>query len=270
MTFAAVTNIAVALFLLGGFVYVLLSVNRFSETIPGKFDMRVFLKEGTTRAQITETAAQIRAIPGVKGANWIPREKAWERYGKEYPELTRGIENPFPDAFKVTIRQLEDGETVAAALRKLATVDPEDGVQYLRETIDLLDQATQFTRWLGTVLGGLLLLTGGILIYNTTRLSLMARQKEIRVMQLVGASPLMIRVPLYLEGVVHGLLGGAVAAGLLFAAQNVLERRLTTLDVGAKLTPFPVVPALGVLALAGAGIGLFCSVAAVRTPVRSA
>ena len=64
MTFAAISTIAVSLFLLGGLGYAYLRIEEFARTLPSKFEMRVFLREGTNYAQITETATAIRQMPG--------------------------------------------------------------------------------------------------------------------------------------------------------------------------------------------------------------
>lgn len=48
-------------------------------------------------------------------------------------------------------------------------------------------------------LGSLLLITAGILIYNAIRLTILARRREIRIMELVGASHFTIARPLSLR-----------------------------------------------------------------------
>src|SRR4051794_3007759 len=102
MTFAAVSTVAVSLFLFRGMGYAYFRIHSYAQTIPGKFKMLVFLKDEATKQDVKDTAAAMRAIPGVLTANWVPKDKAWEKWKLEHPSaLTAGVDNPLPDGFKV-------------------------------------------------------------------------------------------------------------------------------------------------------------------------
>ncbi|MBI3722189.1 MAG: hypothetical protein HY248_06505, partial [Fimbriimonas ginsengisoli] len=90
MALAAITTVAVSLFLIGGLGYVYFRIDEYARTLPGKQEMRVFLRSGAPYAQITETAKQIRAMPGVASAVWMPKEKVWEKERLQHPDLTEG------------------------------------------------------------------------------------------------------------------------------------------------------------------------------------
>lgn len=269
MTFAAISTVAVALFMLGGLGYVYYRAAEFADTIPGKFDMRVSLKDGTTMDGIKQTANEIRAIDGVASCSWIPKDKAWERKKQEDPKLTEGIENPFPDQFKVTVSDLKSADRVVESIKKLEMVVPgSDGVQYLREEQQTIEQILLVLRLLGSVGGGILFFTGGILIYNAIRLTVLSRRVEIRLMELVGASRFTIRMPFLIEGFTQGVLGGCVSALLVYGAQRALEVQLTSISVFGHLPPFPLAPAMALLGAVGGVYGLVCSYVAVRAPLR--
>lgn len=270
MTFAAVSTVAISLFLLGGLGYAYVQLSSYVATFPDRLDMRVFLEQGTTAAQISETAKEIRHIHGVKNAAWIPKEKAWELEKKKYPpELVADLDNPIPDAFKVTITSPDMGGEVAAAISRIHTVKKESGVVYMADILQLAGDAMGVIRWLGLSVGGLLFVTAGLLIYNAIRLTVLSRRLEIRIMQLVGASLLTIRVPFLLEGVFQGVAGGLIAAVLLkgahFVFSTFLEKNTAQLH---GLGAFPFGPMTLLLCVAGASYGLLCSSVAVRTPLR--
>lgn len=268
MTFAAVSTVAVSLFLLGGLGYVYLRVTDYANTLPGKFEMRVFLKDGTTMDQIRRTAEDIRDIDGVATCNWIPRDKAWQRLQKENPGLTEGLENPLPDAFKVTVKDLSTSDQVVESIRLLPAVEPVNGVSYLKDDQQFVDQALRLIRWLGSVFGGLLFLTGGVLIYNAIRLTILSRRLEIRIMQLVGASHLMVRVPFYIEGMLQGALGGVIATFMVLAGNQLVIRFVQSLKTDVAAPSFPLGLCLGSLTFVGAVYGLACSLLAFRSPLR--
>jgi cell division transport system permease protein len=265
MTFAAISTVAVSLFLLGGLGYSYLRAVEYARTIPGKFDMRLFLLPGTPADKISETAAKIRRIPGVASCFLIPRDKAWAKEMKDDPANTAGLENPYPDGFKVTIKQLKDGDTVASQLRAIPEVDPDPGVVYLKDEQHLIDDGLQVMRWLGLVIAGLLFFTAGVLIFNAIKLTITHRRREIRIMQLVGASNFTVRMPFLIEGVIQGLVGGAFAALMLFGAQHVFQNFLMTLSSKTQLSVFPSGQAVMILGGVGAAYGLICSGLAVAS-----
>jgi len=62
-----------------------------------------------------------------------------------------------------------------------------------------------------------LLLSATVLILNTIRMAIFARRREVSVMKLVGATNWFIRIPYITEGFIQGLLGSAVAIGVVTA-----------------------------------------------------
>lgn len=268
MTFAAVSTVAVSLFLLGGLGYVYWRIAGYAATIPGKFEMRVFMKDGASLAEVQSTAATIRAINGVSAVFWIPKDKAWALEKQRNPENTEGIDNPYPDAFKVKVTDLALSDGIASQIRALPTVQPERAVVYLQEEQNFVDQGMRLIRWLGSVFGGLLFLTGGVLIYNAIKLTIESRRLEIRTMQLVGASRFMIRVPFLIEGIVQGCLGGILASLMVLAGNESVVRFIGSMKGDASTVPFPLGLMLAILCSIGAVYGLICSMMAVRRPLK--
>ncbi len=267
--FAAVTTVAISLYLLAGMVYVGRRATAYLETLPGRFEMTINLKEGTDLAGIRRTAKYLRMMPGVAHVVWIPRDRRWAQEQAVHPELTEGLENPLPDSIRVRLRDLSRSDAVASKAGKMSTVDPVGGVQYFREAQNAVAEWIPFLRNLGFGLGGLLCAVAGVLILNAIRLTVESRRVEIRIMRLVGASRTVVALPFVLEGVIQGLLGGGLAAGGLLLSQRLVESRLAALSMGASLAPFPFPMYLGVLCAVGGGYGGICSVLAMRTPLRA-
>ncbi len=89
-------------------------------------------------------------------------------------------------------------------------------VAFPEDQISLISQLKDFFGFRLFLLSGFLLLAAVLLIWNTIRTAIFARRREIEVMKLVGATDWFIRTPFMLEGLLHGLIGGALASlGLL-------------------------------------------------------
>jgi len=263
MTFSSITTVAIALYLLGGLGFAYVRAIAFAETIPSKFEIRVFLKDHTKAADISETAKAIRGMPGVASVNWIPRAKAWAKYRNEHPRLTQGLDNPFPDAYKVTLSQLDKATAIADNIRSLPIVDQDpESVQYLADEQRFVDGIIKVLGGLSS-LGILLLAIAGILIFNTIRIAIISRRTEIRIMQLVGASRLTMGVPFLIEGLLQGLTGGFLAALFVWASYRTIELRLLS-TLNATWPPFPAVNMILLLGAVGATFGALCSLLALQ------
>ncbi len=267
MTFAAVSTATVALFLLGGLGHLYMSLDTYASKVSSRFEMRAFLRDGSDRQAISATARRIRALPNVREVTWIPKEGAWERYCREHPDLTAGLVNPYPDALKVKLSNLESASSVAAEIAAVPTIDT-NGVVYLDDEQRLVAEAQRLIRWMGAILVGLSLLTAGILIFNAIRATVLARRREVRIMQLVGASHATIQIPFLLEGAVQGALGGALSGMLLLTLHALVVRFLSNFDAIGQPGAFPFWPATLLLTAAGALFGAACSLLAVWNPMK--
>ncbi len=258
MTFSAVTTVTVALYLLGGLGYAYFGIHRYVEKLPDQFQIRVFLIDGLGEDQIQQVQKEIEEIKGVKEAEWISKHIAWQNQQKEMPEVTAGLDNPLPDAFRVVLSDIHQAKNAALQIQSLPAVEP-GGVAYFDEERQMLTQILDLVKKLGGVLGGLMLLTSGVLIYNAIRLTILSRRREIRVMQLIGATSFTIIIPLLIEGIFQGAAGGALAAGLLAFSNISLQHMLESFTLINHLSKFPLTEAIFVLSVIGAAYGLCCS-----------
>lgn len=264
MTFSAVTTSAMALLLLGGLGLAYRGIMSFASSLPSKLEMRVMLQYQLPQEQVAEIGEQIKSFPEVASVELVPSEVGWNRMKEAFPDVTDGMDNVMPDAYRIKIRKVGDADLVASKVRQLSG---QDGVEYMRQEYNLIDETVSLIRLAGGVLGGMMLLTSGVLIYNAIRLAIMARAREIRIMELVGASRSTIWIPLLIEGVIHGALGGALAATVLWPTHDLVLSMASKLAfMGERPAHYPVVMVYSVLTVAGAFYGLICSAIAVRVP----
>ncbi len=269
MSFAAVTTVAMALFLLGGLGYGYMKVNAWIGGLESDFRIRVFAKSGITQDQRKETERKIMGIDGVTVVRFISKEDAMKTFAAENPDIDvsdlKGAENPLTDEFEVALSNIKRAKEVGDQIQKISTVEP-DGVKYKSEYKELVENIVGQAHIISLVLGSIMLATGGILIYNAIRLTILARRREIMIMQLVGATRGTIWGPLMIEGTLQGAIGGVVASGFLWLTLMILSRVVPNLAVNAKLDVVPFGAVLLYLLPAGALYGLVCSIFAVRDP----
>jgi cell division transport system permease protein len=138
-------------------------------------------------------------------------------------------------------------------------------VEAADEAIDSLVGRSQrwraFAVWIGFIIGG----AAVVLIANTIRMAVWARREELAIMKLVGAGNWYVRLPFLLEGLFEGLVGAALAIGvvglgheqLVELLQTSYESAPVTLDVMFLVSQSLLVLVFGALAgVAGAAFGM--------------
>jgi cell division transport system permease protein len=141
----------------------------------------------------------------------------------------RYLQNPLPDCLKVEVALPEDLPEVAKVAKGIKGVAD---AHYAQEVTLRLLSLIRGAKITGLVLIIVLALTSLGIIGTTIRLTIYARRREIRVMQLVGATNWFIRLPFLMEGAVCGLAGGLLAMTLLMIGYSYLE------DQASKSLPF--------------------------------
>ncbi len=221
MAFAAVTTIALSMGVLGAFVLIALGANNFTGSQVGRFQIAVFVKGDDTAAR--ETASKIRQIEGVRSVEIRDREAEWVRVKRENPniELAGLPRNFLPYALDVKVVDASSIPLIAAKIRVLPRID---GVQENRATLKRVLAAARLVKLFSAAGTVILLITSVFIISNAIRLTLYARRREIRIMQLVGATNQFIRLPLVIEGMVLGSIGALAAWLLIVAGSNYMAR----------------------------------------------
>ena len=99
------------------------------------------------------------------------------------------------------------------------------------------------------------------LVANTIRLAIYAKRKIVQTMKLIGATKSFVRGPFILEGLVQGIVGGALAAGILFLVFEYLARWISS-----ELADFVHVKPVyyGIVVVVGCVLGFLGSAISIR------
>jgi cell division transport system permease protein len=164
--------------------------------------------------------------------------------------------SPLPWVVELTLRdsRLETRLTLAEGLHQQPAVAEFSAGG---EWIERLEQIRGFFDELGWWLLVLLGLTVIFVVGNTLRLELLERRREIALIALIGGTQRYMLRPLLYDGALTGLLGGAVAAGLVSAALAVVSEPVQRFaaSYGAAVEPATDPALVGLLLLAGTFLG---------------
>lgn len=260
MQAAAISTAAIALILLGSASMVLSKLDAIARALPNEFEASVFLKMSATREQALQLKAEIEAMTEVAQVSLVPREQAWELEKQKLAGEVNlaDLPNPLPDKLTVRVHDPAQLPLVAERVAKSPLVDE---VIDSRKELQTVLSIARLVRWTGLGIGGLLLLSALMLIYNSVRLTINARQNEVQVMALVGATLRSIRLPFVLEGMTQGLLGGVIAALLVLLGAGATSDYMVSQWPFLRDTPPGLPPLLLMVSLPslGALIGGLCA-----------
>jgi cell division transport system permease protein len=234
---AAIVTVAVTVLLLGVLIPVLQTTNGKTNQVRDQVGLRVFLNDNATQQDIDSLKAKLQQIPHVTNVTFVSKDQALQILSDRLKEQNReditaqlpGAHNPLPASFNVTPDDLSNLPSVRAAVTPPgpngapAPISPIiNDVNDSRDDATKISGATTAILWVLDVISALLLIASLLLVGNTIRLSIYARRREVEVMRLVGATNWFIRWPFMVEGLVCGLIGGAIAIAVLFVGKQVI------------------------------------------------
>jgi cell division transport system permease protein len=219
MQFTAIGTVAVTIVLLGSFLYVRETLQTFGAGVLSQIEIAVYLKDDVDDAQAREVGAKFAADRRISKAIYVPKSDGIKRMqavlGKDF-DTSLLTSNPLPNTYHVRVKNPDDVPAVAARIAKDPRVAKAD---YAADTVQRLLKTAAVLGRAGIALIVLLSISAAIVIANTIRLTVFARRREIAIMQLVGATNMYIRMPFIAEGMLAGVLGAALAVGVLAVAQ---------------------------------------------------
>jgi cell division transport system permease protein len=271
---AAVFTVAVALALLAFFAIAVLNVQRMTASWASELAIVAYLEQPPDGVGLTRLLGDIRAYPEVADVTYISRQEAFLRFQKRLgsdADLLDGLgADLLPASLEIRLKPESMSQTAAVAER-LGRNRALGELHYGREWLERFEAFLTLLRTLGAGLGGFLVLAALVIVANTIKLTLYARQDELDAMTMVGATAMFIKLPYLIEGAVQGLLGGVLALLVSFAAYAlVLRESLGSLLLLTGIDTIQFLPVLWQLAimLGGMLIGVLGSLVALRKFVR--
>lgn len=216
MSAASILSVIAALMILGIFLILSINVEEVTKDVESKLELKVFLQQDFTEAQKLTVEQALENDNMIESVTFESAQEALDKFSAsldEYSSLLSGYNsqnNPMPASFIIRVKDPSDLEAVQA----LAMNYKGQGVEYVRygqEYVQALVSFNNFTNTLSIVVLIVLSVISIFIIYNTIKLTVFARRREIGIMKYVGATNNYIRAPFILEGTFLGLIGAIVA-----------------------------------------------------------
>ncbi len=226
MSLASVITVTGCLLFLGVFMLFSVNLSYIADQVQEDCKLVAYVESSYSEEATTALGDRIRGIPGITDAALETRRQAFENAGKMLSDAGVSMEGMEDDSFMrasytITVENLEDSAAIAESLRAIS------GVEEVREQQDITDKVftvTEAVKVALVVAMAILALIAVFIISNSIKLAVFAREREIHIMKYVGATDWFIRWPFIIEGILVGILGGAISLAVCLLSYGFVAR----------------------------------------------
>jgi len=271
MAAASLFAITAILLVLGLFFVIVVNINNWASEVKRDFDkVQVYLLDTVDLDHTQLMMTEINGMDGVIGTSYLTREQAMEewktKWGDNADLLDRLKTNALPNSIIVEVTSLEQA---TAVVYRIETMEGVENVNYSQDLVDKLLKITRIVQIVSLVIILFLVIVSVMVVSNTIKLTVIAREREITIMRYVGATNWYIRGPFLMEGVIIGAIGAGIAGGLMAVIYHALSTRLgldITLLLSVGLVPewFLIRNLLAIFLALGVSIGACGSIISMR------
>lgn len=252
ITFFVTTVLAV-------FVYSSSELLSYFETRP---QVIAFLKDSAKDEEIFTLQSKLQNDYRVKDIKYVTKEQALELYKKATSDnpLLSELVSPsiFPASLEFSLTNLNFAEEVINEMKNESVVDEIGftaslgGESTLKDVVTRLRNISYYVRVAGGSFVVLLMGTSFLVLLIIIGMRMNARRGEIEILQLIGATPGFIRLPILIEAVIYGIVG--VFMGWLIALLIFLYATPSLLSYFGEI---PILPSdvMSLLAIFGVILG---------------
>lgn len=239
--------------------------------------MTVYLSQDLSEKGRQDIESKIKENEDVAAVKFVTQEQALGDFRSQMAsyapdisqdeELLRLIPASLLVQLKTDVAAAEQTAVLQSMAGKLRQLEGVDEVSYGQDWVEKYAALVNAIELTLRALCLVILAASLFVMSNAIRASVQARKDEIVVLEMIGATPSMIRKPFLVEGAVLGIVSSVLSLGLCFAVyigiKNLLTTKLSFLQLGEHIQFLgPVL--LVVFVVAGTGLGALGSYLCVR------
>lgn len=271
MSFASLFSITAMLLILGLFLILVVNVTMLTDSARKQFDtIQIYLVDGMEQEQTDKMVRLLEEMDQVSQVEYLSKDDALKEFKTKWGDkayLLDGLsQNPLPDSIRVKATDLA---LLPEIVNSVKTFEGVEDIKYYQTVVDKLLRVTNFIKIGATVIIVFLVGISVVVVANTVKLTVLAREKEISIMKYVGATNWFIRGPFLVEGILIGFLSATISAGLvilLYIKIVELFGQDTFLMFSTAMVPakFLMTNLIGIFMALGISIGAIGSIISMR------
>jgi cell division transport system permease protein len=227
-------TVAMTLFVFGAFMLVEINLTHLLKDWGEQIQLTAYLAKNLEPAALQALLKRVETLPEVDRVRHISQEQAWRDFQSALGAQSGLLEglpgDVLPASLEISLKPARhDGTVVEQLAQRLKQEKAIIIVDYPQEWVERLELIVLAVEWAKWIFGGVLFLATFFIVGSTVKLAMLARQAEVEIMQLVGASEELIQAPFVLEGMIQGMVGGTIALTLLWLGYLSLKNETTSL-----------------------------------------
>lgn len=232
ITILSIAITSFSLFTVSFFLLITENINNLINKISDEININIYLKDDITKIQKEYIEKLINNNDYVSSYVFISKEKALKDFLIAMPNLASLInnlkENPIPSSYKIILKKEYNSENAIENFIKIfKDAEGIEEIQYDKQWFEKLTSIVRILKFVGVILGSILIFTALFTIANVIRLVVYSRKDEIEILKLVGANNFCIKSPFIIEGIFQGFSASVVALFFLYISYQILSYYLT-------------------------------------------
>ena len=218
MSFACVMVIVACLLIMGVFTVLAYVVDVNIDNLEHQNEILAFVDENLSDEDAREISKRIEAIDNVRAVEFVTRQEAMDNFVAEYSEEDRDMFSDlsptvFRNRYVIYLDDLSLMDRTDDAVKAVSGIADTSASRELSRGFIALRNVVSVV---SVILIIILFIVSVFIMQNTIKLATFSRREEIGIMKMVGASNSFIRCPFIVEGLILGLLGGAIGFFVLW------------------------------------------------------
>ena len=225
-------TVSLSVLIFSFFFLIYINIIKAGESFGDDLRLTIYLEQEPVVEMQTELVRKITNFNPVEEIRFTSRQDAFDKLSQQLGENIDVLDDLDPSFLPPSIEVYPQKDLTSLTQVKrfseyLSTLPGAIKVQYGQEWVERFNYFTKLLRIIVVLSGVLLILTTTFMVAYTIRLAVLARQAELEILRLLGATNSYIRTPFLIEGLLQGIFGSSLGLVALFFLYQWIEKRFT-------------------------------------------
>jgi len=230
--FMTLLTVSLSVLIFSFFFLIYINIIKAGESFGDDLRLTIYLVEEPVVEMQAELVRKITNFSPVEEIRFTSREDAFNKLSSQLGDNVDVLDDLDPSFLPPSIevypkKDLTSLTQVKRFSEYLSTLPGAIKVQYGQDWVERFNYFTKLLRIIVVLSGILLIMTTTFMVAYTIRLAVLARQAELEILRLLGATDSYVRTPFLIEGLLQGIFGSSLGLVALFFLFQWIQMRFT-------------------------------------------